>query len=241
MITPADFRAGVLTGTIRFMIAITRTTLLVASIAFTVMPSALAQKQKCQDIPVRAAIATSYADTTGVVQSRFYGDGAIYEDGVDGVKATIQTCNGTNDAVVNIIGSRRRVAWLDLTQALTANPPAWTLAPVEVKMSFNANNAQYPATQFTTFMGISFSANRTNYQLKFVPPSTGTGTGPNQALINNPSNTSAVIVNHYPAAGATPETWVFTSAAPVTETMLGDGPVNLGQFTVPFQITITRK
>ena len=102
-------------------------------------------KCKTSDIPVRVTFSTVY-DPTGE-PSRVNNDTPMaYEDGVDGIYAKIQRCNGTNDLLVSTLTSDpERPARLDLGLGLHSNSntpttrswPGWPNVVTSFRIEFN--------------------------------------------------------------------------------------------------------
>ena len=79
---------------------------------------------KCTDVATQWTLSDYYTDGTTVNAIRSDGSGP-YASGQSGVTATIQICNGTNDAVLST-GSSRRLSF-DFTKVLATNTktPSW--------------------------------------------------------------------------------------------------------------------
>jgi hypothetical protein len=207
--------------------------------------------------------AAFYSDGTG-------GSNPSYVDGVDGVAAILHVCgtNPTHDAILILAQSKRSMG-IDLRRLVHRNDftPAWTTTPflsqgvLKVRnILFNYNpTAPY---SFKTRAGYDFPLpnppKNTWYHVRMQNPDAD-AVLPNSTdlIVNDPLNTSLVFVEHIPATAATRETWkvypdatimgLTDSGANATQvgTLLqgqnNGTPVNLGQFFVPFVITITRK
>ncbi len=208
--------------------------------------------------------AAFYSDGTG-------GSNPSYVDGVDGVTAVLHMCgtNPTHDATLLLVSSKRSMG-IDLTRRVHANSltPSWTGTPFYNPAFLNVRNILFnydpnASYSFTTRFGSAFAmppgpGKSTSYHVRMqnpadqaVPPQS------TDSVTNTPLNTSLVIVQHTPATATSPETWtaypdatimgLTDSGANATQvgTLLQDqnngAPLNAGQFTVPFLITITRK
>lgn len=208
--------------------------------------------------------AALYSDGTG-------GSNPSYVDGVDGVTAVLHVCgtNPSHDATLLLANSKRTVG-IDLTRLVHANSltPSWTGTPFYNPAFLNVRNILFnydpnASYSFTTRFGSGFAmpagpGKSTSYHVRMqnpadqaVPPQ------PNDSIANTPLNTSLVVLQHTPATATTPETWtaypdatvmgLTDSGANATQVgaLLQDqnngGPLNAGQFAVPFAITITRK
>lgn len=183
-----------------------------------------------------------------------------YVDGVNGVSAVINGC--THDAVISLSNSTRTMG-LSLQNAVATNSstPSWTSTVIAAKANVTILNLLYAydanATySFTTSATFSFTGpDGIGYQLQFVNPSAQNAAA--GGTINQPYYTSLVVVTHIaadPTTGA-PESWSvqpdnsnMNPAGTPAATQVGgllktvrSQSVNAGQFSVPFQFTITRK
>ena len=196
----------------------------------------------------------------GTTSAALYSDGKeSYVDRVDGVTAVLDVCgtNPTHDAILIVANSKRSMG-IALTRPVATNTltPDWTTTPflsqgvLKIRnILFNPNGPYDPNASYSFTTGAGY-----DFQLPNPPKSTWyhVRLGSTDSIVNYPVTTSLVTVEHTPAIGATPETWTaypdatfmgFTdSGANATQvgTLLQDQN-NLGQFTVPFVITITRK
>jgi hypothetical protein len=136
----------------------------------------------CTDIPAQIAMAAQNPSVAGGV----YGDGAVtdtngntvYTDGVAGVSAKFQVCNGSNDLVVNLINTSRYF-WIDFSDGLTSplaiDPGATVLTGPVQGRSFNVNEAfnssLYSGNQLDTCTGVgslTTSTSRMSYGTHFT-------------------------------------------------------------------------
>jgi hypothetical protein len=227
------------------------------------MGGAGAAAGKCTDIPLVFSLSFTYVD--GTTPAAFYSDGTggsnpSYVDGVDGVRAILHVCgtNPTHDAILILAQSKRSMG-IDLTRLVHRNDftPAWTSTPFlsqgvlkvrNILVGYNPNDLY----SFTTGAGYDFPLpnppKNTWYHVRL---------GSTDSIVNYPVTTSLVTVEHTPAIGTTPETWTAypdatimgltdsganaTQVGTLLEGQKNGTPVNLGQFFVPFVITITRK
>jgi hypothetical protein len=205
-----------------------------------------------------------YFGATGTITSAIQPDsGGPYVDGVGGVSATIDTCSGSNDLLLNLTRSSRSVT-VNLVNLVdfTAYTPAWASAG-PVPLSFlNTRNLLYNYSpnstySFTTRLISNLGGVANGYSFGFVNLTDEAYTPPPiNPEMNEPITTSNVIVWHYPAGsnGYAVETWVVypdtTQMDPNTPnsfyvagliTTVRNTTVSAGQFSAPFQIAVQRK
>lgn len=230
------------------------------------LPVTAQGKGGCKSIPVQVTI--SPVDSFGVggaTPSALQPDsGGPYVDAVNGVSATINSCSGSYDLLLNLTRSARSLT-VDLGNIVgspTSYTPGWASAgPVPLGF-FNVRNLFYNYSQnstysFTTRFISNLDGVAKGYSLGLVNPTTDAYTAPPaNPEMNDPITTSNVIVWHYAAGsnGYTVETWV---AYPDTTQMdsntansvyvgglittVHNATVSAGQYSVPFQITMQRK
>jgi hypothetical protein len=220
----------------------------------------------CTNIPLVFSLSFTYVD--GMTRAALYSDGtASYVDRVDGVTAVLDVCgtNPTHDAILIVANSKRSIG-IDLTRPVATNTltPDWTRTPflsqgvLKVRnILFNPNGPYDPnaSYSFTTGAGYDFQLpnppKSTWYHVRMQNPADqAVGPKSTDSIVNTPLNTSLVIVQHTPANPTTgaPETWTAYPDATIMDranatqvgTLLQEN-INLGQFTVPFVITITKK
>ena len=231
-----------------------------------VLPPAAQAKGSCQAISVQVTIGpVDNFGVSGSVTSAIQPDsGGPYVDGVSGVSATIDTCSGSNDLILNLARSNRSIT-VNFGNVVdsTAYTPAWASAG-PVPLSFlNIRNLFYNYSQsgsaysFTTRLASNLGGVADGYNFGLVNPTDQAyAPPPINPQMNYPITTSDVVVWHYPAGsnGYAVETWV---AYPDTTQMDANTPnsfyvaglittvhntaVSAGQFSVPFQITVQRK
>jgi hypothetical protein len=152
-----------------------------------------------------------------------------YEDGVAGIYAKIQRCNGTNDLLVGTLTSDPvRPAHFDFGLELHANSntpivsswPGWPNVLTSFRMEFNdffhgySELVPYSYTTYGTF--VVYGPDGTYYALRFVNPlaDTGDNTAAQPTDFNSPYSTSKLVLTHTPASIShdppTPEQWVLT-------------------------------
>jgi hypothetical protein len=211
-----------------------------------------AKAARCQEISTVWTLSSTYVD--GTTASRIYGDGlGSYVDG-SGVTARIKSCS-TNDAVLTM--GNRQLMFNVQGALLSGQPPAWTAGgpfastPPKVKSCsgspctlLNIGNilasGTAPRDQYYRLY--------THLQSAFIAPEPD---GIRYHLdMSSPTDTNArVVVDHYPAAGSTKESWVVypetvsaASPSPQSSSLLSDDrSVDWGQFSVPFYLNISVK
>ena len=243
-----------------------------------IVPQLYAGKPGCSDVSTAWTIQPYYAD--GLTRNAIQPDaGGAYINGKSGVTATIQICNGTNDAVL-MAGSTRQISFNFINRlASNAQTPSWasgivsgTGATLHIrKLTFvPAGSDRAQEYGFTTWAG-SILPVRGSWNLRMWNPNTDAmtddpATNIHLATANGPYVDTLVNVHHCPAnstatsgvcAGVTRETWFVWpnagtttyldgSPAPVVATQVAaivdtqkSTPVNGGQFSMPFLLTIT--
>jgi len=233
----------------------------------TIFAAGLAQGGKCTDIPVVWSLSFTYDAGSSPAPATIYSDGSggsnpSYVNGVDGVSAVILTCDGTDDATLNTSGTTRSIGW-NFGQVLASNShtPSWSGTSFYDHSFLNVRNLLYTPPGFNSTQAFTFTT-RTVSQLNNVgtknslfhlrlenPMVEAVTAPPADSSANYPYTDAAVIVNHIPATGSSPETWVAypdPSSTPLqVGTLLQDqrtgGTLNAGQYTMPFKFTISRK
>lgn len=220
----------------------------------------------CKTTPVKVTISTTYTFGGTTASSMISPDGlGAYVDGVAGVSAIINTtCTG--DLILDLRNSTRTVGfWFDNPVHTTSLTPSWIGTELWERAHVTVGNLMYlyspsSAYSFTTNADFWFTlpgATKTQdfmWSLCFGNPSAQVpGTADNWPFL-----TSKVVVQHIPAdplTGAV-ETWTITpdnanmnpSGSPAA-TQVGSLLLaaegknkggNAGQFSMPFQFTVTR-
>ncbi len=225
------------------------------------LPPAVQAKGNCQPISVQVTInQTDTFGVSGAIPSAIQPDiGGPYMDGVSGVSATIDTCSGSNDLLVNLAKSTRSITvnLANMVGSPTPHTPAWVSAG-PVPLSFlNIRNLFYIYNQaatysFTTRLASNPAGVAAGYTFGFVNPTDEAYTAPPiSPEMNEPITTSDIVVWHYAAGsnGYTVETWVaYPDTAQMDTTAYVGGlvttvhnsTVSAGQFSVPFEITVQR-
>jgi len=229
------------------------------------LPPAVQAKGNCQPISIQVTIdQTDAFGVSGAVTSAIQPDsGGPYVNGVKGVSATIDSCSGSNDLLLNLTNNNRSITANLETMVGSATPytPAWvSVGPVPLSY-LNIRNLFYNYNQnltysFTTRLIINLAGVAAGDSFGLVNPTDEAFTAPPiSPEMNYPITTSNVVVWHYAAGsnGYAVETWV---AYPDTTQMDPNTPnsfyvgglvttvhhrtVSAGQFSVPFQIAVQR-
>jgi hypothetical protein len=220
----------------------------------------------CKTTAVNVAISPTYSyNGSAAIPAMIYPDsGEAYVNGVNGVSAIINT-SCTDDLILDLTNSTRRVGF-SFQNAISTN----SYYPDFDPNSFYANGAylvvnnlmyNYNSTawyQFTTSAELEFTSPGTKNQDYVCFANRSANIFDACAVINQPLATSLVVVTHSPANVATGavETWTITPdntnmnlpGSPAA-TQVGALAVplskntrdNAGQFSMPFQFTVTRK
>jgi hypothetical protein len=205
-------------------------------------------KTKCQNIP----ITITFDQSTGM---RIYGDGNNTYD------AEIY-CDQSWMVQLNLMTNNQRKFTVDLRTPAQVNPGYDVPTPVGVaaeqktanymKITHFLDSSGQPRTDtFTTKLGVGgFTVGRQGYSLRYYyEPADGDPITP-EMLRNKYDTASMVSVEYHPGASGE-EFWVV-APIPVTAShptvprvcdlaTLFSGTQNVGQFDVPFKITIRRR
>jgi len=244
-----------------------KTKLIIFLLPAVLMAPATVLGGPCATTSVNVTISYNYAYGGISFASAVYPDSAqAYSDGVNGVRAIINNCSG--DLILDLNNSTRQVGFsFQNSVAKNSYTPGWTSAPFvasgaylvvnNLMFSYNAN-VSYP---FTTGAELAFTppggTSRSQDTVCFHNPTADVTPGCQN--VNYPDNTSLIVVQHTPAnpTMGIVETWTInpdntnmnlsgTPAATQVGTLQlpgshGSGPINAGQFSMPFQFTVTRK
>lgn len=189
-------------------------------------------RSRCTDVPLSLIVAPQ-AGPGGIsgdgasiysnASDPAFDGGTLYQDGVGGVYVEFQVCNGTNDFILNLTGTKSPVRYLnvdfsaELSGADTAHGGVTLTGQIHQQgqqINEMANSALYSNAQFTTCSGMMLnplSSTVTGGNAWFKPttvydpvvPDCNGGTGPD--LANQPTNTSPVQVQQVDAC-----TWTVT-------------------------------
>lgn len=191
----------------------------------------------CSDVATQWTVNDTYPDGSTPNGIRADGSGA-YTNGQSGVTATIQICNGTNDAVL-MTGATRKLSFnFGQRLASNANTPSWATGVVTGanatlhvrRLTFvPAGSDRSQEYFFTTWTGSILPVKGWNFRM-WKPTTDAISGNPstdaNVATANGPFTDSAVIVHHCPAnstattgqcVGVIKETWfVYPDPNPTT-------------------------
>lgn len=186
-----------------------------------------------------------------------------YANGVGGVIARLN-CDGDSAEL-----SGTRPVYLNLSKLLDGTAPAWTANPAPA-LFFNIPFGKYfnnplpsPSSTFTTYLKVTMASPNAGYYFDMENPNADAPlNSPDSGVNTTTCTTTLVNVVHY-AAGtyqnnpSAPETWVVSpDSSPAScsgsvsgynvGTLLGPKPrgnglETVGQFDVPFLITIQRQ
>src|ERR1044071_212899 len=118
--------------------------------------------RKCTDIPLRVSIYSQalVESTNSWLPSAILPDaGGQYIDGVN-ASASIKVCSGTNDAVVNVSGTRRMFTLVfnaPLPASVIQTVPSWVPGTYAASGWINIRNLRFSKIAFATMAGATFS------------------------------------------------------------------------------------
>ncbi|MEP6601408.1 MAG: hypothetical protein ABJB49_06300 [Nitrospirota bacterium] len=190
-----------------------------------------------------------------------------YVDGTQGVSAIINCTS--NDLVLSLSSATRKLGFNYTNVLWTNNTPAWVTNalqdPFYSKAGLTIRNLMYAYNQvgdytFTTRLGSPMPApDGKTYYPRMVNPSAQAYTSTPEPSANYPDaafTTSLVQVHHTAASPGIAESWIIYpdsavmgisgSGAPATQVLsllqsAKNSYVNVGQFSMPFYILVTRK
>lgn len=226
---------------------------------------------KCDNIPLRITLLRLTDGNTSVLS----GDGSsTYQDGVDRVKANIQLCSGSRDATIVTSRSSRTIGMAFPApvpgSSLSGQVPSWVDSDIDVSFFFNIRNLLCHegdcGDTFTTRMNWQFTGpDGEYYHLRFYP---FLADAPdlhspemlnNEPDINEPDETSPVVVYHRPGNCGDPagnpvvfDQWDIIAANPSSTApeliQLGtlhrfpskpnDEKLHMGQYAMPYRLQI---
>jgi hypothetical protein len=218
----------------------------------TVMAQRGGGGNKCSDVPVKWV----FADETGDKITSDSFSPSVYD-------GNLFSC-GSNDAVINLLGSNRRLNFDFSGSVSLSQEEAWmnSGSPVPLPIHMNIHKLgtiRSIATPVTTFMtGQIGGPDRKTYRLRMTPEEVDTGLTPSPADVNDPYLTSPVSVSFYAAGtGCQPGsscTNPYGMWEVVGRNLAGEGNQyvqigtvykirntweKVGQFQLPFKVTIT--
>jgi hypothetical protein len=248
--------------------------LIVATILFVggIASPAWAQKTACKDIPIRWFIyPVATLEDGSTVPSAITGDGNWYAASNGTSNTVIHVCGDipTRDATM-ALSSKRKIS-VSFGSPVTGSVLEESLLGAYQNSGFmNVRNilcascSKAPFEPFTTRMGVQLFglANRSDYQLRFMPsvtdaPSFHTGAGV-IAAENVPYETSAVLVLPQPfdctTGGSTKPSWIVRGMMASSDTNIAAGEnlqvgtlsrsksngtrIHAGQYSMPFEMRI---
>ena len=230
---------------------------------------------QCTDVPLQLIVVSQTPGQGGVSgdgvsiynnqNDPAFNGGTLYEDGVGGVYAKFQVCNGTNDFILNLRGTSP-VRYLNLDFSVQLAPPDTADGGVDLsrqqyhqqgqQINEMADTALYTNGQFVDCSGFGLNAlSRTvtggnawfHPSTLYAPIVPGCNGGAAQDLANQPINTSSVLVQQVNAC-----TWTVSPMLDSTgswyriglaETVKKNGTstsVAGGQYQMPFKYEIQK-
>lgn len=224
-----------------------------------------AAPSKCQDIPLRVTVfnnavtdPTTGASTPSAIRSD--GGGEYVNNGT-----SIKVCSGTNDAVVNLGGTKRTFTFVfgnPISGSVIQAVPGWVPGVYAATGWLNVRNITYSKEPFATHVGSTFtvSVDRATYRLGFKGTSPDVPNAPN---LDDPNRTQAdntpfpsspaMVYPTYPTvcgSGSMPR-WLVRGTSPnFPDTQLQVGTlhkvaskpqgeeVHEGQYSMPFEMLI---
>jgi hypothetical protein len=227
-----------------------------------------ARAAKCQDIPLRVTL-FNQAVTDPATTPPTTTPSAIRSDGGgEYTSASIKVCSGTNDAVVNLSGTKRTFTFVfpdPITGSVIDAVPTWVPGSFPVSGWINVRNITFNKGSnqpFATQVGSTFSrsGDQSTYRLGFKGLSPDLPNAPNLHDPNNytgdntpfPSSPAIVFPNYPPVCGpGSMPTWLVRATSPNspgtimqvgTLHKLASNPqgmeVHEGQYTTPFELRI---
>src|SRR5215471_8552753 len=232
-------------------------------------------QKNCSDVPLRLIVAPQMPGQGGISgdgvsiynnpSDLSFNGGTLYQDGVGGVYAEFQLCNGSNDFVLNLRGTSP-TRYLNLDFSVQLASPDTANGAVDLtgqqlhqqgeQINEMANAALYTSGQFVDcsgFMLNPLSRTVTGGNAWFKPttiydpvvPDCNGGTA--QDLANQPINTSPVLIRQVNACTWTVApmldstgTWHRVGVAETVKKTGGSTSVAGGQYQMPFSYEIQK-
>ena len=249
------------------------TRMIFALAALVVLPTLAFARGSCNDIPLQLIVVPQTPGQGGISGDGIsiynnpndpeFNGGTLYMDGVGGVYVEFQICNGTNDFVVNLLGTSP-LRYLNLDFSVQLSPPDTADGAVDLtgqqlhqqgeQINEMADAALYTNGQFVDCSGMMLNAlskTVTGGNVWFHPstlyapvvPDCNGGTAQN--LANTPINTSAVLIQQLNACTWTVSpmldstgTWHRAGVAETVKTKGTNTSVAGGQYQMPFSYEI---
>jgi hypothetical protein len=256
----------------------TRITLLTFALAtLFALPTLAFGRGNCTDVPLLLIVAPQTPGQGGISgdgvsiynnpnnASDPFNGGTLYQDGVGGVYAEFQLCNGSNDFVLNVRGTSP-VRYLNLDFSVQLAPPDTADGAVDLtgqqfhqqgdQINEMANTALYTNGQFVDCSG--FMLNPLNRSVTggnawfhprtlYAPVVPDCNGGTAQDLANSPINTSSVLIQQVNACTWTvspmldsTNTWYRVDVAETVKTKGASTSVAGGQYQMPFSYEIQK-
>jgi len=236
---------------------------------------AVQSKGTCSDIPLQLIVTTQTPAQGGISgdgvsiynnpNDPAFNGGSLYQDGVGGVYAEFQICNGTNDFILNLRNTSP-VRYLNLDFSVQLAPPDTANGAVDLtgqqfhqqghQINEMANSALYTNSQFVDCSGFGLNAlSRTvtggNAWFKpttiYDPVVLGCNGGTAQDLANQPINTSSVLIQQLNACTWTVApmldstgTWYRIGLAETVKKNGTSTSVAGGQYQMPFSYEVQK-
>jgi hypothetical protein len=257
---------------------IRKSTLLTFAVAtLVVLPTWAFGRGNCTDVPLQLIVAPQTLGQGGISGDGAsiynnpgdpaFNGGTLYQDGIGGVYVKFQICNGTNDFILNLTGTRSPVRYMNLDFSVQLAPADTADGAVDLtgqqlhqpleQINEMANTALYANGQFVTCSGmmlnpLSSTVSGGNAWYKpttiydpVVPDCNG-GTGPD--IANQPINTSPVLVQQVNACTWTVSPMLDSTGSwyriGVAETVKTGGHTSIwaagGQYQMPFSYKIQK-
>jgi hypothetical protein len=229
---------------------------------------AVQSKGTCTDTPLQLIVAPQTAGQGGVsgdglsiysnLNDPAFNGGTLYQDGVGGVYAKFQVCNGTNDFILNL-RSTSPVRYLNLDFSVQLAPPDTADGAQDLtgqqyhqqgqQINEMANAALYTNGQFNDCSGFGLSIGNAWFHPStlYDPIVPGCNAGTAQDLANSPINTSSVLIKQLNACTwtvapllDTTGTWYRIGIAETVKKRGTSTSVAGGQYQMPFSYEIQK-
>ena len=231
---------------------------------------------QCTDVPLQLIVVPQIIGQGGVSgdglsiynnpNDAAFNGGTLYQDGVGGVYAKFQLCNGTNDFVLNLRSTSSPVRYLNLDFSVQLASADTAAGAIDLtgrqihqqgqQINEMANTSLYTNGQFVDCSGFGLNAlskTVTGGNAWFHPstlydpivPDCNGGTA--QDLANQPINTSPVLIHQVNACTWTVSpvldstgTWYRIGVAETVKTSRTSTSVAGGQYQMPFSYEIQK-
>jgi hypothetical protein len=230
----------------------------------------------CSDVPLQLIVAPQTLSQGGISGDGLsiyrnpndpaFNGGTLYKDGVGGVYAKFQVCNGTNDFILNLRSTKSPVRYINLDFSARLAPADTANGAVDLtgkqihqqgqQINEMANAAFYSNGQFVTCSGMMLNAlsqTVTGGNAWFKPTTIYDPVVPNcnggmpQDLANQGGETSTVLVQQVDACTWTASptldstgTWYRVGVAETVKTGRTGTSVAGGQYQMPFSHKIQK-